>query len=575
VADARSGVREHLLASRRLVFVALVIIALVTGYVGFAQFLRGNAEFGHGPLDLLYDDLQLFVLGPFPLQQGGTDFPVALQIARLTAPLVTAYAFVEAGRLFLAAELRRWRIQRIRGHLVVCGSGPIAAILADRLSEAGNQVVTVQPGPAAADKPGQWQVFGDARVPDVLRAASVHRAKTLYACTDDTATNTSIALAAGRLSRGNGTDLAIYAQASDPDLCLALQARYLGLTQRSQTRFGFFNVDELAARKLLADRPLTDVDGRPPHVLVLGASSFGRAIVVELARRWRITQHTSAVIPTVVLVDKEASAAVADIVYRYEFVTRTCQLRAYDDGLEELLAKQDPHERPTAVFVCMADEEACLRTALTADGLWHAGPGSVTVRLGRLAALRDAFDGSTGDTLLDEVDGVVRLFDVLDAACDPELIREDLIERLARVVHDRYFQACLRRGDLLTDNASLVAWEHLPAAMRQSCRAQAEDVGRKLRAIGCTVAPRVAPGESFQLTDDRIELLAQMEHHRWMAERTDDGWTFGPQRDEGTRGHPDLVPWELLSPVAQAKNRDAMREFADIVADAGFSIIQL
>jgi hypothetical protein len=317
------------------------------------------------------------------------------------------------------------------------------------------------------------------------------------------------------------------------------------------------------------------VDGRPPRVLVLGASAFGRAIVVELARRWRVSQHAPAALPTVLLVDGQAAAAVADIAYRYEFVTRTCELRAYDDGLEELLAKLEHHERPTAVFVCMADEEACLRTALTTGGLWHAGAGSVTVRLGRLAALRDAFDGSSGDTLLDEVDGVLRLFDVLDAACDPELIREDLIERLARVVHDRYCQACVARGEVQADNPSLVVWEHLPAAMRQSCRAQAEDVGRKLRAIGCTLAPRVAPGENYQLTEDRVELLARMEHHRWMDERAADGWTFDPRRDEATRRHPDLVPWELLSPVAQAKNRDAMREFANIVADAGFSIIQL
>ncbi len=575
MADFHGGVRGHLLASHRLIFGALIVIALVSGYLGFAAFLRGSTQFGHSPFDLVYDDLQLFVLGPFPLQQGGTDFPVTLQIGRFVAPLVTVYAFIEAGRLFLAAELRRWRIQRIRGHMVVCGSGSMARLLAGRLVEAGHEVVTVQPSPVAAGRPGRGEVFGDPRLPEVLRAASVHRATTLYACADNTATNTAIALAAARTARRNGPDLAIYTPVADPDLCLALQARHLGRSRRSSTRFEFFNIDEVAARKLFTDQPPTSVDGRPPRVLVVGASSFGRAVVVELARRWRARQPTPSAVPTVVLVDEQASAAVAAITYRYQFVPQACDLRPFDGALAELLAKTDVDERPTTVFVCLADEEACLRTALTADTLWHAGAGSVTVRLGRLAGLRQAFDGAAGDSLLDEVDGVLRLFDVLDAACDPDLIREDLIERLARVVHDRYRVACGKRGEQLAGNASMVDWEHLSAALRRSCRNQAADVGRKLRAIGCTLAPRVTPGEDFDLTDDKVELLARMEQHRWMTERTEDGWTYGPARDEVARRHPDLTPWELLSTVAQAKNRDAMREFADIIADAGFRIVQL
>ncbi|HEY3608742.1 MAG TPA: RyR domain-containing protein, partial [Pseudonocardiaceae bacterium] len=139
----------------------------------------------------------------------------------------------------------------------------------------------------------------------------------------------------------------------------------------------------------------------------------------------------------------------------------------------------------------------------------------------------------------------------------------------------RYRVACGKRGEQRAGNASMVDWEHLSAALRRSCRNQAADVGRKLRAIGCTLAPRVTPGEDFDLTDDKVELLARMEQHRWMTERAEDGWTYGPARDEAARRHPDLTQWELLSTVAQAKNRDAMREFADIIADAGFRIVQL
>lgn len=574
MADGRGASHGRLWAAHRLVFVALVIVALVSGYVGFAIYLHGNTLFEHGPLDLLYDDLQLFVLGPFPLQQGGTGpLPVALQIARLAAPLVTVYAFVEAGRLFLAAEVHRWRTLRARGHVVVCGSGATALALTRRFAELGARVVSIQPGPVTDGPRRKFLVAGDARQPEILRAAGVHRAGALYACTDDTATNTVIALAARRMAKDTGAELAVYALATDPDMCLALQARHLGQPRSAGGRFEFFNIDELAARKLF-DNPPPPSAG-PPRILVIGATSFGRAVVVEQARRWRAGQPDADVRPTVTLVDENATEALADITHRYPFVADVCLLRPYDKGLATLFTGQAGGQAATMVFVCLDDEEASLRTALTVDRLWHGGPGSLVVRLERLSSLRDAFDGSAGDPLLDQVAGVLWLFGVVEAACDPRLIREDVTERLARVVHDRYRMACLRRGDSVDDNPSMVDWGRLPVTQRESCRAQAEDIGRKLRAIGATLAPRGGPGDDHQLADDTVEVLAEMEHDRWLAERTEAGWRYAERRADDEREHPDLVAWERLSTVARDKNRDAMRALADIIADAGFRIVQL
>lgn len=574
VADPRGASRGHLLAAHRLVFAALVVVALVSGYVGFAGYLHGNPQFGHNPLDLLYDDLQLFVLGPFPLQQGDTGpLPVALQIGRLVAPLVTVYAFVEAGRLFLTAEMQRWRTARARGHVVVCGSGATALALTRRFGELGATVVSIRPEALPDGPPRKFLVAGDARQPETLRAAGVHRAAALYACTDDTATNTVIALAARRMSKETGTELGVYALATDPDLCLALQARHLGQPRSAGGRFEFFNIDELAARKLFDDPPPPSTG--PPNIVVIGASSFGRAVVVEQARRWRSRRVDTDPPPTITLVDENATEALAGITHRYPFVADVCRLRPHDDGVASLFGGPAGDRVPTMVFVCLDDEETSLRTALTVDRLWHGGPGSLVVRLERLSSLRDAFDGSAGDPLLDQVSGVLRLFGVVEAACDPGLIREDVTERLARVIHDRYRMARLRRGDSPDDNPSMVDWGRLPVTQRLSCRAQAEDMGRKLRAIGCTLAPRGGPGDDHQFADHTVELLAEMEHERWRAERTEAGWVFAERRADDQREHPDMVAWERLSTVARDKNRDAMRELTYVVGDAGFRIVQL
>ena len=45
--------------------------------------------------------------------------------------------------------------------------------------------------------------------------------------------------------------------------------------------------------------------------------------------------------------------------------------------------------------------------------------------------------------------------------------------------------------------------------------------------------------------------LAKNSHEVWAAERVDQGWTYGPSRDDARRLHPLLVPWSRLD--AEAK----------------------
>lgn len=52
------------------------------------------------------------------------------------------------------------------------------------------------------------------------------------------------------------------------------------------------------------------------------------------------------------------------------------------------------------------------------------------------------------------------------------------------------------------------------------------------------------------------------EHEAWMQARTDEGWTYGQERDTERKRNPLLVPWEQLSFVQRAR------------AEAGFALIR-
>ncbi len=175
--------------------------------------------------------------------------------------------------------------------------------------------------------------------------------------------------------------------------------------------------------------------------------------------------------------------------------------------------------------------------------------------------------------MLDDAEGRLTIFEVIEEACVPKRIREDLADQLARAIHQAYVKNCEARGESPLVNPSMKRWEDLLDHLRQANLAQAADIGIKLSTIGCVVVPESATNPHFAFSDAEIELLAQLEHRRWMDERKGQGIVYRPVR-EGNQ-HPDLVDWQYLSEIAKDKDRDAIRELPMILWRAGFQILRL
>lgn len=158
-------------------------------------------------------------------------------------------------------------------------------------------------------------------------------------------------------------------------------------------------------------------------------------------------------------------------------------------------------------------------------------------------------------------------------------INVQVAERLAHAIHDTYgavhengMQAAVARGQVPGGAASLGPWDELPEEFKESNRAQAREIGERLAAIGCIMVPTFDPTLDFALDDDEVQLLARLEHERWMDERTAQGFEFGPVRGERTR--PDLVPWERLSDEARMRNMQAVRRIPGMLDRAGFQVLR-
>ncbi|MBO3736108.1 NAD-binding protein [Actinoplanes flavus] len=560
----------------RALFALAGVLALVLGFIGLDQYLAAQGVADRDPLNLLYGTLQLFVLGSDPLE-GGTEFPPALQVARFVAPIVTLYAFAEAARVLLASEMRRLRARRSRRHVVVCGDSSVARTLAHRLHLSGHRVVVVRTrpiGPLELRRRGLLGVNGDARDPDVLRGAGVPRAATLYACAETSAANLEIAAAAARMAAPRN-DLAVYAQIHEADWALTLQARRLGVPHTPGQRLDFFHLDQLAVHVLLDQRPLPNRPDRVPRLLVAGDSSLVRALIVEIARHWRLRRSSPAQRVVVDLVAPDAIRVRDRFAERGGVVPDGCRVTAYETDVSALL--DDPGRAGyDRVFLCFADDRVGLELALREHRLWGRVSGDIIVVVDALASITEAFSRDQRDQpLLDPIDGRVRLFSAVAAGCDPALIAEDLSERLGRLIHERFVEASLLRGERLGSGPALCPWSELDEELRRSNRQQAGDFGVKLHMVGCAVVPADGGDDDFCFTEAEVELLARREQQRWAEAARGNGWVRGAARDTARRRTPDLVDWEELGPEGRAKCRAAVLEIPQILADAGFRVVRL
>lgn len=570
-----NGVFPNKALVRWLVVGAFAAVALVLGYIGLREYvwqhyLRPKAvpEYGRGWADILFYDVQLFVLNAAPAGGPG-PIPLPLGIARFLAPATTLAATVATVRLLLSEQLRRWAAARASGHAIVTGDGPVAVELARKLRAEHRTVVLVSATPAAASGPAGaagvrdrrlLEVSGDPTDAGTLRAAGLGRADVLYACTELSTTNAATVLRARELWQDQHRPLVAFAQVRDAEICVALRTRRIGTGDNLRFRLDFFDVEDLAARVLLDQHPVT-AGTWPAQVVIIGFGLLGRAVLREIARRPRPDGSRLEV-----RIRGAGAEGMREFLRLFPAVSRTCSVTV--DG--------DATERPgggeaTVVFVCLPDNDDALSAGLAAAQSLATRSGRVVICLHEPSPFGAVLRGQR--TVLDDEQGRLAVFGVVEEGCVPGRIREDLHDQLARAIHQAYLDHCAAQGGSPQRNPSMRPWAELPQGLKQANLAQAADISRKLGEIGCAIVPESAAVRQFAFTAAEVERLAEQEHERWMQERQAQGYVTGP--DRAGRQHPELVPWAELSESARNKDRNAVREIPSILRQAGFQVVRL
>jgi voltage-gated potassium channel Kch len=505
---------------------------------------------------------------------------VGIGILGVSTAAIAAY-FVKSDQIQL------WRVRGLKDHVVICGLGSKGALLTRAFREKGVPVVVIEKAEnnenvETALQLGAVVLPGDATEPEMLRRARAHEARHLIAVCPGDGANAEIAAHARDLvgGRRHPNPLTCCTHVVEPELWHLL--RRWEIATLGAFRLQFFNVFEVGARAMLSSfPPFTDADlkaGRRPHILVVGAGRLGQNVVVHAARLWRDRRPDEREHLYVTLIGADATESVRDELYLLNpGLEKVCHIHARQVDTRSgefqraafLVEKEMGHFNVTAVYVCLDDETAGLSASLAL--LHHARRHDVpiVVRLNQdaglaklLAATRD------GSHSFDNL----HAFGFLEKTCRPDLVLGGTNEVLARANHEKYLEE--HRGE--ADNPALVPWEQLPDDLKEANRAQADHIGQKLARVGCDIAPMAAYDTTrFEFNDAEVELMARMEHDRWIEWRRSHGWTYGPVRDDEKKTHPSLVPWESLSEHDRAYNRESAREMPELLERAGFQVFRL
>lgn len=103
-----------------------------------------------------------------------------------------------------------------------------------------------------------------------------------------------------------------------------------------------------------------------------------------------------------------------------------------------------------------------------------------------------------------------------------------------------------------------------------------DHIGVKLRKINCSIAPLAQmDAESFEFKQEEIEILVEIEHERWVFERSKDGWVYGEKKDIENKISPSLIPWNQLTEEIKEYDRSPIRKLSVFLAQSGFQIYRL
>jgi len=561
-----------------LIIVLLFIVSFIAGIIGFRRYFVIN-EIDHDLWRSLYCTLQLYVL-----KSGDVEgfVPVGLQLARFIAPLASALAIILTLFEIFREQWNNWMISRMKNHVVIIGFGSKGKNIMDEYLEKGKWVLIIEQDPANPNLGFTHArrcrlMIGDGTNASTLSKANITKADFCYLLLGEDSMQVKACLEIYKMIIESGRDRAkplnCVMHLNKQEFLSTMKENELVRDQTDAFNLTIFNVYENSSRHLFMKYP-PDREGLPAdsgffvQMIIFGFGLAGEALALQTALTGQYANKKKS---HVVIFDRSAKVKVPDFLERYPTFTEYCDLEY--DNMEADSPQLVSHlvkylRRPlalTSVVFCFDSESQNLLLGLQLKNM----------NLEDLIKPIHVFVRTKNTAHFTTLPQSINPYGLPSQVCNGDVIFGELLDKKARAIQQIYYQRRQSEADFGSGNAD-VPWEQLGIEFRESNRKVADHIGVKVRAIGCDVVCIEDPGECTVFTKEEIELLAELEHRRWCAERSLAGWTKGPIRDKVARITPFLIDWNdpELDESVKDYDRDSVISIPSILKLAGEKAIR-
>ena len=541
-----------------------------------------------------WDDLVIVV---FQVAKGqlsdihGPKDSLFFQLSRLILPLCLAWAVIEAFvRIFIHFfawfAISRW----FNGHVIVFGLGEKGFSLAKELLKRKHIVVAIDknaanPYLAQIECGHGFTLVGDATDINFLKTLGLHRAAAFYAMTGDDTVNIECAVKLKEyfqqykisfwshfwnyLCGFKNTTFSARIQVHDSVLRrLAWEdggpfshASINNNTVPSWVCYPFSAYDQAA--KMIVEKFSPDIaEGKTKkyHVVIVGFGWFGERVALQVIRMCKTPKSLGHEL-VIHVIDNQADLNRERFYQRYPAVNTKntndprygsyaplANLNFIPGDIQQMdeaaIRKEIPEiDESTVIYVCLADELLGAEAAMS------------LARITRDSGTRIVFALPETERLSKKMQQAFEKYNIsmflpLSTSCLLAHNEKQLGETM-----DNMGKAVLRA---YYDSPNVVAlektWAESAEWSRESSRQSASHVFFKLRMVGIDYKDfeTIMAKDIKEKFGQHLEMLAEVEHDRWVTERLLDGWIYdGDKKDTTKRLHRDIQPFAALNKGTQ------------------------
>jgi len=341
-----------------------------------------------------------------------------------------------------------------------------------------------------------------------------------------------------------------------------------------------FSEAELIARQLVIKHPPdygVSCQGEDVHILLFGFGAIGQSLLLHIARNGH---YKDKVHPSVTIVDRKINTLWHEFLANYPTVPQWVKVVTKEQRIENI-SKLDLNNltkgvKPfNIVYACTKDEISNLRIATLCT------KEIAQVQKPMVIAIDPPGGAILAEFKQQENISIFECFSLVEKTGKNEhyqvadRLLEDMDDDLAKAFHLTYRkdEELAKIKDPTRNKPYDKPWEELPEDARDANRSIADHSLVKLRALNLELvqAPEALP---FVPENEELELLAEMEHNRWWAERTLNGWSYDSKRDDDHKLHPNMVAYSELDEPTKAYDRSMVRTMFELMQKEDWRVVR-